>query len=194
MKKYTWIYEYNLWKQFSVFITVFKVMLFCGMLPVLLVLALMLVEGDKDVAATALKMIAFMTVITSILTVLGYIITAFLKGGKYCVMFEMDDNGINHIEMEKSMKKNRLVSILGIGAGIILSSPTVAGASIMAYTKRNMYSEFSKVRKIKGVKKRNTIYIEGDSGFNQVYVDKENFDYCLEYIIDKCKKARIKIK
>ena len=51
-----------------------------------------------------------------------------------------------------------------------------------------MYSEFGKVRSVKACRRRNLIKVNGLLNHNQVYTEKEDFDFVLNYISSRVPK------
>ena len=51
-----------------------------------------------------------------------------------------------------------------------------------------MYSEFGKVRSVKACRRRNLIKVNEVLNHNQVYAEKEDFDFVLNYISSRVPK------
>jgi hypothetical protein len=190
-----WVYEFSLIKNPAILITTWKVFMLGSLFPTILMFVLTLFDdGFVKAISVSLQVFAIVAVIMSVLVIIGYSIIVIVKGGKYCVVFEMNQNGINHIELQKEFKKSQTFAMLTVLAGIVAGNVTTTGAGLLAGSKQNLYSEFSKVKKIIVNKKKRLIYINGALIHNQVYADAEDFDYIKEYIISHCPKGDISYK
>ncbi len=192
--KYRWLYEMNMWKNPTILITVYKVLGITVLLCAALLFILFVISGDSaEVAAEIVGTFLIYTIlILAVLAVPAYILVSLLSGGKYCVVFEMDEKGVKHIQIQKQFKKARLLAMLGVLAGVAAGNATTAGANLLSWSKKASYSKFDSVRSIKANKKRNTIYLNSSATFNQIYVSEDQFDFVLGYLIDHCPKAKMK--
>ena len=104
-------------------------------------------------------------------------------GWKYCVIFEMDEKGINHAQIPEQADKARAMGemTMRLGAG----NPTMEGIGRNSQ-RTEMYSEFAKVKKVKAYPNKNLIKVNGVLDHNQVYVLKEDFEFVEKYIISRC--------
>ncbi len=188
-----WVYELNMWKNPTIMITSAKAFFLAALVPAVLVGAITFFEDGFMEAARVFSMVAgIVMAIMAVLLVLAYPLTAIINGGKYCVLFEMDDTGVKHNHLEKDVKRSQAVTFLCVAAGLASGNLGVAGAGILSNVKKSSYSNFSKVRKIVVNRKRGVIYLNEAVGKNQVYASKENFDTVLDHIVARCKKAEIK--
>ena len=189
---FRWSYGMNMWKNPTILITVWKVFMIGAMFPVLLVTILTLFEdGIIDGFTIFFKMLLLMGSIMTGLVVIAYPIVAIMNGGSYQVIFELDDKGISHIQMDKQFKKNQVMAFITVLAGAAAGSPKVAGAGLLAGAKQSSYSEFNKVQKIVANSRRHVIYINESIQHNQVYVAKEDFEQVKAYIVGHCEKATV---
>ena len=124
----------------------------------------------------------------AVLLIIAYVFVGFLYGGKYYVLFKMDDKGVNHIQLDKQYKKAQALGYLSALIGLSSGNLTTAGSGLMAATKQSLYTSFKKVKSIKVAKARNTIYVNETLSRNQVYVSNEDFDFVLEHILNNCPK------
>ena len=100
--KYRWVYELDMYKSSAIIKEVWRAMLIAGaiLLAILFVISIMdsdLMETLQFVGETA----AILFGIFLVLSIIGYLIFAYIIGGKYCVVFEMDEEGINHKQHDK---------------------------------------------------------------------------------------------
>ncbi|MEA1975450.1 MAG: hypothetical protein U9N10_07870 [Bacillota bacterium] len=190
-----WVYEVNMWKNPVILITITKVVVLCSMFPALLVSVGTLFDGDGLLLAITLfiKTTALVTAILGGLMIITYPIMIIINGGKYCVVFEMDEKGINHIQMQKQFKKNQTISMITILAGTLSGNVQTTAAGLLSGSKQNLYCSFSKVKTVTINKKRHVIYVNETLNRNQVYVDTADFDLVKDYIIKHSTNAKIKV-
>lgn len=190
-----WVYEVNMWKNPVILITITKVVVLCSMFPALLVSVGTLFDGDGLLLAITLfiKTTALVTAILGGLMIITYPIMIIINGGKYCVVFEMDEKGINHIQMQKQFKKNQTISMITILAGTLSGNVQTTAAGLLSGSKQNLYCSFSKVKTVAINKKRHVIYVNETLNRNQVYVDTADFDLVKDYIIKHSTNAKIKV-
>ena len=189
---YRWTYEVNMWKNPVILITLLKVLSFGASVPILLVTVLALFEGGLADALKALVGVSVGVVLTiGFLLALAYPLVAIMSGGKYCMIFEMDQKGIKHIQMQKQFKK---AQVLGIITALTGTTPTTTGIGLLAGAKQSSYSRFSKVKSIRAQRRRQVIYVNERLEHNQIYVPAEDFDQVLDYLVSHCKQARVRVK
>lgn len=187
---YRWTYGMNMWKNPTIMITLWKVFFLGGMFPVLLVTILEIIEQSFiDAVRVFVPMFLGMIGIITVFVIMAYPIVAVINGGRYQVVFEMNDKGINHIQMQKQFKKNQVVAMITVLAGIAAGSPETAGAGLLAGSKSSSYSEFKNVKRIVSKSNRHVIYVNGALEHNQVYVAKEDFEQVKTYIVNHCQSA-----
>ena len=116
------------------------------------------------------------------LSIVAYIILACIYGWKYCVLFEMNETGIRHIQMEKQYKKAQALGWLTAMAGAAAGKPGIAGTGLLAATKNEQATEFSKVKRMRSFRALHTIKLDSLMNHNQIYAEPEDFDFVLEYI------------
>ena len=141
-----------------------------------------------------LKVFGIMLAIMTGLTLLGYLAYAAIMGGKYCVLFEMDEVGISHTQMMKQVKKAELISFLTVLAGLASKNPTTVGVGLNSSARTSMYSEFSKVKKVKSYPGRGLIKVNMTFEKNQVYTTKADFEFVNNYILEHCTNLKNKPK
>ena len=107
-------------------------------------------------------------------------------GGRYRVIFEMDDDGVLHRQVTSQFLKSQKVSLAGFVIGLAAGKPGVAGANLLAATKSSSYSDFKKVRSVKPKRWLHTIKVNQLLEKNQVYVPREDFDAVYRFITERC--------
>lgn len=180
---YRWVYEFNMLKNPMILLTVWKIfaLILAGMWAFFGLLNL----RDMSFAEaflTEAKALALPAAILLVLSLMGYAILAGIYGWKYCVLFEMDEEGVRHIQMEKQFKKAQAVGWLTAAAGLAAGKPGAAGAGLLSAAKNESSTRFSAVRKMKAFPSMHTIKLDSPMNHNQIYAEGEDFDFVLEYI------------
>ena len=193
---FRWAYEMNMWKNPTLVITAWKVMFLAALFPALLMFILALVDGDGIIAAldVFIRVLGLVFAVVTGLLLLAYPLVAFINGGKYCVVFEMDDYRVKHIQMQKQFNKSQVLSMIVVLAGALAKSPQTSGAGLLAGAKQSLLSNFDQVKTIVVKEKRNVIYLNESLTRNQVYADAADFSFIRDHIISRCKKARVSYK
>jgi len=189
-----WVYEMNMWKNPTLVITIWKVLLLAALAPALLVFFLNLGDGFGSALLAFIKIIGIVVGIVTGLMLLAYPLVAILNGGLYCVMFEMDDKSVKHTQMQKQFKKSQLLSMVVILAGVVAGNIQATAAGILAGSKQSSISCFEKVKSITVNEKRHVIYVNENLTKNQVYADTVDFAFISNAIISRCKKAKVTYK
>ena len=175
----------------TIFLTVLKV--FGGVVIGLFVVFgffLYVIHGDwAGLWGMAKAMLIAMAVLLG-LTILGVLLVAAKYGGKYIVLFEMDEKGIVHQQEPKQFKKAQKMGAVTAMAGAAGGSFSTAGAGMLAASKNASVSEFAKVRKVKPSRWLRVIKVNQPFNHNQVYVRKEDFDFVYGFIKSHCPKVK----
>lgn len=189
--KYRWAYELNMFKNPIILFTVWKIFFFISLaMPVF---GFFISLGNSsfwdsfwDILKTWLILLAILTA----LTILGHTLYAAIMGGKYCVVFEMDEKGIMHTQMAKQVKKAQAIAALTVIAGIAGRNPGLVGVGINSSIKTKSYSQFDIVKKVKITKFTKVIKLSETFEHNQVYASKEDMNFVAKYIIEHCTNAK----
>lgn len=190
------MYEFSLWKNPAVFLTSFKVLLIALAVPSLLMFFLTLGEDGPGAAMRVLiSMMGWGLILVVILLLAAYVLISLLYGGKYYVLFKMDKRGIHHIQLDKQQKKAQALGLLTTLMGIASGSLAATGAGILSASKKSSYTDFKKVKSIVFYPKRNTIYLNESMNKNQIYAEKEDYEFVKVFILENCsKKVRVREK
>ena len=138
-----------------------------------------------------------MAIVAGIVTglmLLAYPFVAIMNGGKYCVIFEMDDKSVKHIQMQKQFQKSQVLSMVVVLAGVMTGNIQATAAGMLAGSKQSSISSFEKVKSITVNEKRHVIYVNEKLSRNQIYADPEDFLFVRDFIINRCKKAKVTYK
>jgi hypothetical protein len=111
--------------------------------------------------------------------------------GRYCVIFEVDDKSVKHIQMQKQFKKSQVLSMIVSLAGVMTGNIQATAAGMLAGSKQSSLSSFAKVKSITVNEKRHVIYVNEKLSHNQVYADSADFAFVSNTIISRCKKAKV---
>ena len=180
---YRWVYEFNMLKNPIILLTVLKIFLLV-LVGIWVIFGIFRIGNDGFAGAFAAqtKDLLIPAAILFGLSIVGYIILACIYGWKYCVLFEMDEKGIRHIQMEKQYKKAQALGWLTAMAGAAAGKPGVTGTGLLAATKNEQFSEFSKVKRLRVFKAFHTIKLDGLLNHNQIYAQPEDYEFVLDYI------------
>ncbi len=188
---FRWVYEMNMWKNPTLIITVWKILLLVTLFPALLMFFLSLGDGIGAALLTMIKIYALVALIISGLMLLAYPLVTLIYGGQYCVLFEMDKYGVKHIQMDKQFKRNQILSMITVLAGIAAGNVQSTAAGVLSGTKQSIYSTFDKVKTVRINPKRNVIFLSENLSHNQVYANAEDFAFVENFIVSQCKKAKV---
>lgn len=181
-----WVYEMNMWRNPTVLLTVWKIFGLCALLPALIVLVGLISDGIEDALFIFLKIASITFGVMTVLVFISYAILAAIYGGKYCIAFEMDKNGVRHIQMKKQFEKGQLMAMMAIVAGLATGNAAAAASGLNAASMQSQYSQFNKVKSIVVKEKRQVIYVNQTLIHNQVYADPKYFTVVLDYILKHC--------
>ena len=182
--KYRWVYEKSLYRDLSILILLFKIFgAIVGILWLIYIVIFLFESGTDELWGITVFNIEMLLLIYA-LVIIGYFLYAAIMGGKYCVVFTMDEKGVKHAQHKAQVKKATLLSEITMLAGAMAGKPGVVGAG-MAAARTEMYTKFSQVKTIRIDRARNTIHLSG----NEVYARDEDFDFVLGYIERHCPKA-----
>lgn len=180
---YRWVYEFDMLRNPIILLTVWKIfaLILAGTWAFFGLLNLRDASFAEAFFGEA-KALALPAAILLVLSLLAYGILAGIYGWKYCVLFEMDEEGVRHVQMEKQFKKAQAVGRLTAAAGLAAGNPDTAGAGLLSAAKSESATKFSAVRKMKVFPAMHTIKLDSPLNHNQIYAEGEDFDFVLEYI------------
>ncbi len=183
--KYRWTYEMSLYRNPAIFLLVWKIFFFIfSAIFACILIADVINWGTKNIIGF-LKFFFYFLIGMTVVIGLGYLIYAVIMGGKYSMLFEMDEDGINHKQMPNQAKKAKAVSSLTVLAGLFSGKVTTVGVGLNA-ARSEMYSDFSKVQKVIADPDTNLIKVNELLSHNQIYTETEDFDFVLKYITSHC--------
>ena len=186
--KYRWVYELPMLKSFFLLFEVWKVLFIGSAVVYVLLLIINVAEGKglgSIVSASAPVLIPLGILLA--LSIPAYYIVTKANNGKYTVLFEMDDSGIDHIQIktDKALALEKLTML----AGAVSGNSSAMGSGALSASGTSLYSRFSKVKRIRAVPEKHLITLDGTLVKNQVYVDDADFDFVYDFIVKHCPNA-----
>lgn len=183
--KYRWVYEMPILKNPTIFLLVWKIFFFI-LLGIFAVASVFdAVEWPNEIGERLLnnlKIFGYFILGMTILVGISMLLYAAIMGGKYVVLFEMDEAGVNHKQLPRQAKKAQVLGAITALAGLLSGSFSTVGAGVLSSARTEMYSEFSKVRKVKAYPRRHLIKVNQLLFKNQVYADPADYDFVLSFI------------
>ena len=193
--KYRWVYEFNMYRNPAILFVVLKIMGGLLLIPIFFIFVKPLFEGQSlvDIYEENKYGLLFFLVFFCLIF-LAYLIVAAINGGKYVVLFEMDETGVLHRQMKSQTTKAEALGKLLILAGLANGNLTSVGVGINTATKTSSYSEFASVRSVKPQRRYHLIKVNEPFCKNQIYLEDEDFDFVYNYIITRCPKVKSRNK
>ncbi len=187
---YRWVYERPMAKSFFLLFEVWRVLCLSAGIVVVIMMVINLLSGNGLNGVTgALTTGIIVLAILMVLSLPAYWIVTKANNGKYTVLFEMGEEGIDHTQIKTD--KARALEALTMLAGAKTGNRTVTGAGVLSAAGTSLYSRFSNVRKIQADSSKCLIRLYGRLIRNQVYTDREHYDFVLNYITARCPRAEI---
>ena len=188
---YRWVYEFKMLKNPMILLSVQKIFLLI-LIGMWVVFGLFRIGRDGFVSAfvAQTKELLIPAAALFVLSILGYILLACIYGWKYCVLFEMNETGIRHIQLKKQYKKAQALGWLTAMMGIVAGKPGMAGTGLLAATKNEQATEFRIVKRMRSFRAFHTIKLDGLLNHNQIYTQPEDYDFVLDYISKRIPKKK----
>ncbi|MBQ3384770.1 MAG: hypothetical protein IJG59_06110 [Erysipelotrichaceae bacterium] len=189
--KYRWVYELPMLSSFFLLFEVWKALAVSAFAVFCFMLGVNIAEGGGlQGLLFSLQLMAVVMGILFVLSIPAYYIVTKANNGKYTVLFEMDDSGIDHVQIKTN--KAKALDLLVTFTGAAAKSRTTTAAGLLSASGGSLYSRFSNVRRIRAYPKKHLITLTGRFLRNQVYVDDEDFIPVYEYIKRHCPNADIR--
>ena len=187
---YRWVYEFNMLKNPIILLSLQKMFLFI-LVGMWVVFGIFKIEKEGLVGAfvAQTKELLIPAVVLFVLSILGYVLLACIYGWKYCVLFEMNETGIRHIQMKKEYKKAQALGWLTSMMGIVAGKPGMVGTGLLAATKNEQTTEFRIVKRMRAFRAFHTIKLDGLLNHNQIYAQPEDYEFVLDYISSRIPKG-----
>jgi hypothetical protein len=136
---------------------------------------------DSEMMLGTGKMFIYFFIGMTVLVGISYLIYAAIMGGKYCVMFTMDEEMILHEQMPSQVKKAQAIAAIAVMVGVTTGNRAAVTGGIAA-SQTSMTTEYKKVRKMKCYPKRHVMKVNKLLYKNQVYAAPEDFEFVRDYI------------
>ena len=187
--KYRWVYELPMKHSFFLLYEVWRVFFVTAGIVAVLFAVMAVISGDSFRSfIMSLLVLMGVTLFLILLSIPAYWIVTKAENGKYTVLFEMDGNGVDHIQIKTD--KSRALEILTLLAGQAVRRPSVIGTGMIQAAGGSLYTPFESVRVIEVVPQKHLIRLNGRWKRNQVYADEETFDEVYEFIRAHCINAQ----
>ena len=188
--KYRWIYELPMLKSFFLLFEAWKVLGMSAAVVALFMTIVSLIDGyGLQGLLFSLESAALPLGILLVLSLPAYWIVTRANNGKYTVLFEMDDSGIDHIQIKTD--KAKALDLLTVFVGLAAGNRGATASGMLSASGGSLYSRFSKVRKIRADRRNNRILVNGTLVRNQIYTDDGNYDFVFDYIVSHCPQAKV---
>lgn len=186
-----WVYQVNMWKNPTLVITTWKLLMLAALVPALLVGVLAFADGDGASVALGrfVQVGGLVAAIVTALMLLAYPLVSIINGGRYCVIFEMDGAGLRHIHMQRQFRRSQVLAMVTVLAGALSASAPATGAGLLAGARRSLYTRFSDVRAVVAIERRHVIHLVAKLARNQVYAEPADYGFVLNHIDAHCKPA-----
>ena len=187
--KYRWLYELDMYKNMGIFKTVMKVVGIC--LAGITIMLLWLEMRERNSFATIMKDLSpvfISAAVVLLISVGAYLYVARMYNGKYCIVYEMDEEGITFIQLKEQFEKQQAIAKWAAFTGALTGNIGLIGSAFYNMTNSEVTSLFKKVYRVKAVPEDELIKVDSPFLFNQVYVNKDDFEMVYEFIRDHCVK------
>jgi hypothetical protein len=187
----SWVYEYSLWKNPGVLLTVWLVMMIACLVPAILAFFFGLGDGFSEAASTALMVLGIgagaVTALWHCLSDRGADVTA--ESTACC--YRMDDEGVDHIQLKKQFRKAAGAWIRHNFAGDCgRRTPARPARGWRRPTRQRMHTRFSKVRTVKVRGKPPYDLSERVDEPQQIYAGGADFRLVRDFILSRVPKKR----
>ena len=174
--KYRWVYELDMYKSSAIIKEVWRVFLISVMIVAAFVFVMNIRDnGLMEALQFVVQTAAILLGIFLVLSIIGYLVFAFMIGGKYCVVFEMDEEGINHKQHQKHVKKAELIGAITALAGMAGGNLSTVGTGVLAAARTSMLTYFDDVKELEILPKEHLIRA-----------------FVASYIQARCRNAKVK--
>ena len=191
--KYRWVYELDMYKSPVIIKEVWRAMLVAGVIVLAILFAINIMDGDlMETLQFVAQAAAILFGIFLVLSIIGYLVFAYIIGGKYCVVFEMDEEGINHKQHDKHVKKSELAGAITVLAGLAGGNLSTVGTGILAASRTSMLTYFDAVKELEILPKEHLICLNEPLSRNQVYAEDDDFAFVANYIKSHCRNAKVR--
>lgn len=194
--KYCWTYALNMYKNPAILVVVLKIIGGLFSIPLIIDLIRTAVNGDwanawgENLWHSSLKIWLLVFVVFIAISLLAYLIVAWMYGGRYIVHFTMDEKTLVHETEPAQASKARKMGMATVIVGAAARRPGTMGAGMLAAARTKSTSTLASVRRIIPRRRYNLIKVNQLLDRNQVYVPDEDYDFVLSFLRDHCPGAK----
>lgn len=194
--KYRWTYALNMYRNPAILVVVLKIIGVLFSIPLLIDLIRTAVNGDwanawgDNIWDSSLKIWLVVYIVFIVISLLAYLIVAWMYGGKYIVHFTMDEKVLVHETEPAQARKARKLGMATVIVGAAARRPSTVGAGVLAAARTTSTSTLASVRRIIPRRRYNLIKVNQLLERNQVYVPDEDYDFVLNFLREHCPGVR----
>lgn len=193
---YRWVYELNMFRNPTIFVTVLKV-LGISLADTYLLVAVIgfLSDSLHDLEELWGLTWPFLLIALVFLVIGGiaYLLVAAMMGGKYVVLFEMTDTEIRHIQLPKQVKMGQAIGLLAALSGLASGNLTTVGLGLSTAARGGTStSVFARVKGVRIHARRGLIKLNQALDRNQIYALPADFPFVASFILAHCPQAAVK--
>ena len=195
--KYRWTYHFDMLRNPAIIVVVYKIFGILLSIPFLINVIALARHGELQKAwnerlwsGSNPKVWLVVMAVFFFVILLGYLLVAWMYGGKYIVHFTMDENGLVHEQEAVQFDRAKKVGLLAALVGILAKKPGMMGQGMLDASRSSSTSVFDRVRRIKPRRWIELIKVNQRLDRNQVYVPREDFDFVLSFIRQHCPQAK----
>ena len=179
---YRWFYPFDMLRNPVILFTVWRVLgISFGIVYAFVVLVNLFGGSGLDGLGELTLGFGILIAVFLVIGFLAYLIVAKMYGWRYLVIFEMNEDGVRHIQMPEQFERAQALALISLLAA--RSSPGAVGTGLLAASKSESYVRFGHVRGVRILRRSGTIKINERLEHSQVYAQPEDFDFVQDYIL-----------
>ena len=192
---YRWVYAVDMYRNPAIFLTLLRCLGMAAAIIGIFGVFMMVVSGDWRYMSLSIdwdeNKYGILALFVFLLVVMvSYLIVAKSYGGKYIVLFEMDETKVVHTQMKSQFDKAAAFGWFTTVVGALSGNLSMAGLGLVNATRDSMISMYSEVRKVIPSRRMHLIRVNNLLQHNQVYVCDEDFDLALQYLQEHVAAAK----
>ena len=186
-----WMHEVSLYRSGTFLFLIMKIFFFIWLALALFLIGLSAFEDGLEEALSNMgPPMLWVLLFLAALVTLSYYLYALMMGGRYSVLFRMDEKGVSHTQLPRQFKRAQTLWVLAAAAGLLTGNFAATGAGMLSANRSTMVTRFRKVNAIKPKPRQQTIKLRSGLMHNQVYTSRDDFEFVLGYIREHvCKQS-----
>ena len=182
--KFRWAYEVNMYTNPTIFYAIANMFIIAYLICLVLFVVITLCM-DEDVLMAPLVVTGIFAFIF-LVTIPCYYGYAAWVGGRYAVMYTMDEQGIETRQMPQNIKKNQVIASIAGMVGAMKGDLSMMGLSMNIANTQVIKTDFKHVREVKAAPHRHLIKLSASwYDKNHIYVDEADYDFVYNYILER---------